>query len=197
MASAHAELNPADPADWIIVARSWARGVCRDNDWWDVGDLEGSILLDMVRWPPDSVGGLWARARSSTYDWQRRRLGRGTSEDPHGKGEALNGALSLDAVVSDPSSEMRDLTLGDLTPSGTDVEDEVLASVIGEWLPLLFDGRDATVLRRLVEGYKSHEIATEMGVTPGRISQIVNQRLRPKIERMLKLDEVRQGLQVA
>lgn len=194
MAFAHAEveLDPSDPADWITVARRWARGVCRNNEWWDADDLEGYILLDMVRWPVDNVGGLWARARSSTADWHRKRLGRGTAEDPHAKGQMRNSTLSLDEVVTSSGSDMQEITLADLTPSNESVEDEVLASILGDWLPLMFDGRDATILRRVIEGYKLREIAEEMGVTEGRISQILTQRLRPKIERMLKLDKIRQ-----
>lgn len=99
-------------------------------------------------------------------------------------------AASLETPVGNKDS-VENLTLGDLVPDQFNMEEDTLAAIMGEWLPLLFDGRDATVLRRMCEGFTFMEIGQELGVTESRISQIVAKRIRPKVARMLQLDSYR------
>lgn len=99
------------PERWIERARQYAEAVCRGKPGWDAGDLEGSIIEQCVRWPPQNEDDLQRRCRWATAGWFRANLGRNTTKMFAHEQQPIefeDGTNQLD-LQADPSDLIGDL----------------------------------------------------------------------------------------
>ena len=170
-----AEFDINNYEDWIRIARYESRDICRRRPHLDREDMEGEMLLQMVRWPMDAPGGLIRRARNAGIDWLRKNVADSRrSNSEHTKREvAINQPLDLADQV--PGTEV---TFSDtLEADPIDVDGDMNVALVVDGL----DDRESLVADLLSQGMNQKDIAGVLEISAATVSTLVQRKIAPRV----------------